>query len=73
MNIIAKNDQRILNHIKVGIVFTVDDQIRPTLEIKAKTYSHHISMPKSRPGIIITAFITKEINSIVFAFVQYSL
>jgi hypothetical protein len=33
---IASVVQRILNHIKVGIVFLVEDQIKPKLERAAK-------------------------------------
>jgi hypothetical protein len=33
---IARALHNILNQIKVGIVFTVDDQIKPKLDIKAK-------------------------------------
>lgn len=68
--VIANVDQRILNQTSVGIVFTVEDQIKPTLDIKAKTYSHQISIPKSNPGIIINALITKAKNSTVFALFQ---
>jgi hypothetical protein len=33
---IARMLHNILNQIRVGIVFTVDDQIKPKLDIKAK-------------------------------------
>ena len=33
---IARMLHNILNHIRVGIVFTVDDQIKPKLDTKAK-------------------------------------
>ena len=36
MYVMARIDQSMLNQISVGIVLTVDDQIRPRLEIKAK-------------------------------------
>ena len=32
---IANVDQSMLNQIRVGIVFTVDDQIRPRLDTRA--------------------------------------
>jgi hypothetical protein len=37
---IAKKDQRMLNQIRVGMVLTVEDQIRAILDISAKIYSH---------------------------------
>ena len=70
MNIIAKILQRILNQIRVGIVLTVEDQISPRLEIKAKMYSHQMLMSKRSPGIIIMPLATKAKNSTVLALVQ---
>jgi len=40
--VIARMDHKMLNQIRVGIVFTVDDQIKDKLESNAKTYSHQI-------------------------------
>lgn len=68
----AKADHRMLNQIRVGIVLTVDDQIRARLEINANIYSHQISIPKSNPGIIISPLTTKAKNSTVFGLFQYS-
>jgi hypothetical protein len=36
----ARKLHKILNQIKVGIVFTVEDQINAMLEVSAKIYSH---------------------------------
>jgi hypothetical protein len=69
----ASNIQTILNHIRVGIVFTVEDHINITLVTKAITYSHHISTLKRSPGIMITAFTKKAKNSTVLGVFQYSL
>ncbi len=65
--------QRMLNQINVGIVLTVDDQIRPRLETKAKIYNHQILISKRSPGIMIIPLATKAKNSTVFALVQYFL
>ena len=62
--------QRILNQIRVGIVFTVDDQISARLVTKAKMYSHQTWKSKKSPGMIMAAFTTKAKNSTVFALVQ---
>jgi hypothetical protein len=53
--------------MSVGIVLTVDDQIKPRLEMRANIYSHQISSPNKSPGIMIKALITKAKNSTVFA------
>jgi hypothetical protein len=73
MYVMAKPHHRILNQISVGIVLTVDDQIKPALEISARTYSHQISFPNSRPGKIIDALATNAKNSTVFGPFQYCL
>jgi hypothetical protein len=59
-----------LNHIIVGNVFTVDDQISDRLVIKAIMYSHQIWVLKRRPGIIIAAFVIKAKNSTVLGLFQ---
>lgn len=67
---IARADQSILNQIRVGNVFTVEDQIKVRLDTKAKIYSHQICIPNNRPGIIIKAFIMNAKNSTVLALFQ---
>jgi hypothetical protein len=39
---VARNDQMMLNHISVGNVFTVEDQISIRLVAKANIKSHQI-------------------------------
>lgn len=62
--IIPKNTHSILNQINVGMVFTVDDQMRPKLDITA--YIATI-FENQKTGIIITALATKNKNSTVLA------
>jgi hypothetical protein len=62
-----------LNHINVGSVFTVEDQIKDRLVTNAMMYSHQIWVSKRRPGIIITAFVIKAKNSTVLGRFQYFL
>ena len=70
---IDKKTHKILNHINVGKVFLVDDQIKDKLENKDKTYRNQICKLNKSPGTIIIAFIKKEKNSIVLGLFQYSL
>ena len=69
----ARIDQPILNQIIVGKVFTVDDQIKDTLDNKAKMYSHQNCFPNIKPGNIIINLTINAKNSMVFALFQYSL
>jgi hypothetical protein len=49
----------------VGNSFFSDAQIRVSDVNKVKKYSHHIEMPKIRPGTMITALAAHEANSTV--------
>lgn len=69
----AKIDHKMLNQIMVGSVFIVDDQIKDTLDTRAKTYSHQNCLPKSSPGKIIAIFVIKAKNSTVLGLFQYFL
>jgi len=65
-----KTIQRMLNQIRVGIVFTVEDHTSSALVPSANKYSHHSWVLNKRPGTIIIALITKAKNSTVFALFQ---
>jgi hypothetical protein len=54
----------------VGKVFIVDVKIRAMLEMRAKRYSHHHCLLKSKPGIIIASLVENAKNSIVFTLFQ---
>jgi hypothetical protein len=69
-NVIARIVHKILNQISVGRVLIVADQISKILVINAKMYSHQIETPKSRPGMIIRAFVVKARNSTVLGIFQ---
>jgi hypothetical protein len=62
-----------LNHIIVGNVLTVEDQIRAKLDTNANIYSHHHCFPNNSPGKIIDIFVINAKNSTVFGLFQYSL
>jgi hypothetical protein len=57
----------------VGRVFFVDVQIRATLEMMAKMYSHQNCLPSKRPGKMIAILVEKPQASTMFTRVQYSL
>jgi hypothetical protein len=59
-----------LNQMIVGKVFTVEDQIKDMLDIRANIYSHQNCLPKSRPGKIIAILVMKAINSTVLGLFQ---
>jgi hypothetical protein len=71
--VIAKRDQSRLNQIRVGRVFTVDDQMREMLVTKAMIYSHHNWVSNRSPGIIIAALVINAANSTVLGLFQYLL
>jgi hypothetical protein len=66
----AKMHHNRLNQIIVGSVFTVDDQIKNTLDTRAKRYSHQNCLPRSKPGKIIAIFVIKAKNSTVLGLFQ---
>lgn len=59
-----------LKRMIVGRVLRVDVQIKATLEIIAKMYSHQNCFPKRRPGKMIAIFVAKPHASTVFTRVQ---
>jgi hypothetical protein len=69
----ARIVQKMLKIITDGSVFLLEDQIKAIEDISAKMYSHHHCLFKRRPGKIITTFVIKAKNSIVFTLFQYDL
>jgi hypothetical protein len=69
----ASITHKMLNQIRVGNVFTVDDHIKERLVTSAIMYNHQICVSKISPGTIITALVMNAKNSIVLALFQYSL
>jgi hypothetical protein len=67
---IASKDHKILNQIMVGKVFTVEDQIKDRLDIRANIYSHQNCLPSKSPGKMIAIFVMNAINSTVFGLSQ---
>lgn len=64
--------QRMLNQIRVGSVLIVADQISRILVINANIYSHQIEIPKSKPGMMMSALVVNARNSTVLGTFQYS-
>ena len=60
-----------LNQIRVGMVFTVEDQISPRLDTSANIYNHQMLISKSSPGMIIIPLAANAKNSTVLALFQY--
>jgi hypothetical protein len=54
----------------VGNVFTVEDQIKARLEIKAKMYNHQNCLPNNSPGKIIAILVMNAKNSTVLGLFQ---
>ena len=71
MERLAKITHMTLKRIIVGSVLRVDVQMRATLEMMAKIYSHQNCFPKSRPGKIIAIFVEKPHASTVLTLFQY--
>jgi len=55
----------VLNPTKVGKSFFSDAHISVRLVNRVKKYSHHMLMPKIRPGTMIQALAAHEANSTV--------
>ena len=55
----------VLNPTSVGKSFFSDAHISVRLVAKVKKYSHHIEIPKIKPGTMIQAFAAHEANSTV--------
>jgi hypothetical protein len=67
---IARRLHRRLNQIMVGKVLTVEDQIKATLDIRAKMYNHQNCLPNKRPGKIMAILVIKAKNSTVLGLFQ---
>ena len=57
--------QMVLNPTRVGNSFFSLAHINVRLVAKVKKYSHHMLMPKIKPGIMMQAFAAHEANSTV--------
>jgi hypothetical protein len=55
----------VLNPTRVGRSFFSDAQISVRLVARVKKYSHHMLMPKIKPGTIIVALAAQDKNSTV--------
>ena len=73
MERLAKITHNTLKRMIVGSVFFVDVQMRATLEMMAKMYSHQNCLPSKRPGKMMAIFVENPHASTVFTRVQYSL
>jgi hypothetical protein len=55
----------VLNPTRVGSSFFSDAHISVRLVARVKKYSHHMLMPKIKPGTMIQALAAHEANSTV--------
>jgi hypothetical protein len=55
----------VLNPTRVGNSFFSDAHISVRLVASVKKYSHHIEMPKIKPGTMIQALAAQDANSTV--------